>query len=157
RLLPDLRHDTRAGRPYLNPLFALIDSGARGNLDQLRQLAGMRGLMASVSGRLIERPVTASLREGLPSWGYFLSAPGARTGLTDKGVRTAEAGYLTRKLVDAAQQVVVTLPSCRTERGVAKRAPRPDERGGPSLAAQVQGRVSRHTLADPTGSVIVRE
>jgi DNA-directed RNA polymerase subunit beta' len=157
RLLPDLRHDTRAGRPYLNPLFALIDSGARGNLDQLRQLAGMRGLMASVSGRLIERPITASLREGLPSWDYFLSAHGARKGLTDKGVRTAEAGYLTRKLVDAAQQVVVTVPSCHTERGVAKRAPRPGERGEPSLAAQVQGRVSRHTLADPTGRVIVHE
>jgi DNA-directed RNA polymerase subunit beta' len=94
RLLPDLRHDTRAGRPYLNPLFVMADSGARGNVDQLRQLAGMRGLMASVSGKVIERAITASLREGLPSWDYFLSAHGGRKGLTDKGVRTAQ---LTRR------------------------------------------------------------
>ena len=92
----------------------MADSGARGNPEQIRQLAGLRGLMASVSGRVIERPITASLREGLPSWDYFVSAHGSRKGLTDRGVRTAEAGYLTRKLVDAVQQVVVTTADCGT-------------------------------------------
>jgi DNA-directed RNA polymerase subunit beta' len=157
RLLPDLRHDTRAGRPYLNPLFVQIDSGARGSLDQLRQLAGMRGLMASVSGKLIERPITASLREGLPSWDYFLSAHGARKGLTDKGVRTAEAGYLMRKLIDAAQAVVVRASSCFTHRGVVKRAPEPEQKGAPPLSVLVRGRVSRHTITGPGGEVVVRE
>jgi DNA-directed RNA polymerase subunit beta' len=151
RLLPDLRQDTRNGRPYLNPLFVQVDSGARGNLDQLRQLAGMRGLMASVSGRVIERSITASLREGLPSWDYFLSAHGARKGLTDKGVRTAEAGYLTRKLIDAAQRVVVTAPSCFTPRGIAKRG------RGAALAALIQGRVSREAIRNAGGDVIVHQ
>jgi DNA-directed RNA polymerase beta' subunit len=147
-LLPDLRHDTRDGRSYLNPLFVQVDSGARGSLDQLRQLAGMRGLMASVSGRVIERSITASLREGLPSWDYFLSAHGARKGLTDKGVRTAEAGYLTRKLIDAAQRVVVTAHDCGTHQGIAKR--------GPDLAGLVRGRVSLYDVAPPCGPVLVR-
>jgi DNA-directed RNA polymerase beta' subunit len=155
RLLPDLRHDRRGGRPYLNPLSVQIESQARGSEDQLRQLAGMRGLMASASGRLIERSITASLREGLPSWDYFLSAHGARKGLTDKGVRTAEAGYLTRKLIDAVQGVVVRAHDCGTHRAVAKRAPRAGQPGEPALRSLVRGRVSRDTIEGP-GGVVVR-
>jgi DNA-directed RNA polymerase subunit beta' len=147
-LMPDLMNDHRGGKPYLNPLFVMADSGARGSIDQIRQLAGMRGLMASVSGRLIERPITASLREGLPSWDFFVSAHGGRKGLTDKGVRTAEAGYLMRKLVDAAQQVIVTIPDCGTSNGVLKRAPG-------SLGARVRGRVSLEEVRDEQGRVVV--
>jgi DNA-directed RNA polymerase beta' subunit len=148
RLMHDLEHDTRNARPYLNPLFVMADSGARGSIDQLRQLAGMRGLMASLSGRVIDRPITASLREGLPSWDFFVSAHGGRKGLTDKGVRTAEAGYLTRKLVDAAQQVVVTCSDCGTVQGVRKRAP---------LGARVRGRVSLEEVRDEQDRVVVGE
>jgi DNA-directed RNA polymerase beta' subunit len=147
-LMADMENDGRGGRPYLNPLFVMADSGARGNIDQVRQLAGLRGLMASVSGRLVERPITASLREGLPSWDYLVSAYGGRKGLTDKGVRTAEAGYLTRKLVAAAQQVVVSEADCGTVLGVLKRAPG-------ALGARVRGRVSLETVYDDAGGVVV--
>jgi DNA-directed RNA polymerase subunit beta' len=148
KLLPELRQDTRRGRPYLNPLALMADSGARGSPEQIRQLAGLRGLMASVSGRVIDRPITASLREGLPSWDYFVSAHGGRKGLTDKGVRTAEAGYLTRKLVDAVQQVVVTMPDCLATRGLLKRAPLG------ALAARVTGRVSQQPVLD-SGRILI--
>jgi DNA-directed RNA polymerase subunit beta' len=148
KLLPDLRQDTRNGRAYLNPLYLMADSGARGSPEQIRQLAGLRGLMASVSGRLIDRPIVASLREGLPSWDYFVSAHGGRKGLTDKGLRTAEAGYLTRKLVDAVQQVVVTMADCLATRGVLKRAP------VGALAARVTGRVSQQPVRD-SGRVLI--
>jgi DNA-directed RNA polymerase subunit beta' len=157
RLMPDLKHDRRNGRPYLNPIYLMAESGARGNRDQIRQLAAMRGLMASVSGRVIERAVVASLREGLPSWDYFLSAHGARKGMTDKGVRTAETGYLTRKLIDVTQHVVVTMHDCSTLLGIDKRAPAPGEKGLPPLRALLRGRVSRQTLTDARGEVIVRE
>jgi DNA-directed RNA polymerase subunit beta' len=150
RLLPDLASDTRGGKPYLNPLFVMADSGARGSIDQIRQLAGLRGLMASVSGRVIEQPITASLREGLSSSDYFVSAYGGRKGLTDKGVRTAEAGYLMRKLVDAAQMVIVTEADCGTVRGVVKRAPG-------ALGARVRGRVSLEEVRDESGQVVVEE
>jgi DNA-directed RNA polymerase subunit beta' len=108
----------------------------------------MRGLMTSLSGRLIERPITASLREGLPSWDYFVSAYGGRKGLTDKGVRTADAGYLTRKLVAAAQAVVVTLPDCGTLRGIVKRVPL-------GSMARALGRVSLEEVCEG-GRVVVR-
>jgi DNA-directed RNA polymerase subunit beta' len=157
RLLADLRHDHRGGRPYLNPLFAMADSGARGNRDQVRQLAGMRGLMASVSGRVVERSIVASLREGLPTWDYFLSAHGARKGLGDKGLRTADAGYLTRKLIDVAQHVVIRTDDCGTPRGVVKRVPEDEAMTGLTLRSLVRGRVSRETIADGEGRVVVRE
>jgi DNA-directed RNA polymerase beta' subunit len=156
-LLHDMRQDRRGGRPYLNPLFAMADSGARGNVDQVRQLAGMRGLMASVSGRVVERPVLASLREGLPSWDYFVSAHGARKGLGDKGLRTADTGYLTRKLIDVAQHAVVRSDDCGTVRGVRKRVPEGEARTGLSLAALVRGRVCRQTVLDADGRAVVRE
>jgi DNA-directed RNA polymerase beta' subunit len=146
-----LRHDTRGGRPYLNPLHAMADSKARGSIDQIRQLAGMRGAMAGLSGRGADRPITASLREGLPSWDYFASGRGGRKGLTDKGVRTAEAGYLTRKLVACCQQVVVTEEDCGTTLGIVKRV----HKG--TLASRVEGRVSMETLHDEAGRELVRE
>src|SRR5262249_54600276 len=92
--------------------------GARGNQEQLRQLAGMRGLMARPSGQVVSRPVTSSLREGLSVLEYFSSTHGARKGLTDTALKTAEAGYLTRKLIDVAQNVVVSMHDCGTIRGI---------------------------------------
>jgi DNA-directed RNA polymerase subunit beta' len=148
-LMPDLRHDARNGSPYLNPLYVMADSGARGSPEQIRQLAGLRGLMASVSGRVIERPITASLREGLRSWDYFVSAYGSRKGLTDKGIRTAEAGYLTRKLVDAAQQVIVTEADCGSLLGMLKRAP------VGTLGGRVIGRVSLEAVCDERGRPVI--
>jgi DNA-directed RNA polymerase beta' subunit len=160
QLLPDLKYDRRGGLPYLNPIHLMAESGARGNRDQVRQLAAMRGLMAGASGRVIERAVVASLREGLPSWDYFLSAHGARKGMTDKGLRTAEAGYLTRKLIDVAQHVVVALHDCGSTLGITRR--RQASSGVASaprvgLRAQLRGRVSRQTVTDAHGGVIVRE
>jgi len=91
------------GRKELNPVFLMQDSGARGNRQQIKQLAGMRGLMAKPSGEIIERPITSNFREGLSVLEYFISTHGARKGLADTALKTADSGYLTRKLVDAAQ------------------------------------------------------
>jgi DNA-directed RNA polymerase subunit beta' len=91
----------------LNPVYLMVDSGARGNRQQVRQLAGMRGLMAKPSGEIIERPITSNFREGLTVLEYFISTHGARKGLADTALKTADSGYLTRKLVDAAQDVII--------------------------------------------------
>src|SRR5437879_11011390 len=95
------------GRKELNPVYLMVDSGARGNRQQVRQLAGMRGLMAKPSGEIIERPITSNFREGLSVLEYFISTHGARKGLADTALKTADSGYLTRKLVDAAQDVII--------------------------------------------------
>src|SRR5262249_60876895 len=115
RVRDDLPNDRRGGP---NPLYPMASSGARGNQDQVCQLAGMRGLMARPSGQVVARPITSSLREGLSVLEYFSSTPGARKGLTDTALKTAEAGYLTRKLVDVAQNVVVSMHDCGTRRGI---------------------------------------
>jgi len=101
-----------------NPLFMMIDSGARGNRQQVRQLAGMRGLMAKPSGEIIERPIVSNFREGLSVLEYFISTHGARKGLADTALKTADAGYLTRKLVDVAQDVIITEHDCNTLNGI---------------------------------------
>ncbi|WP_373499047.1 DNA-directed RNA polymerase subunit beta' [Desulfococcus sp.] len=110
------------GRPILmegfNPVFMMADSGARGSKDQMRQLAGMRGLMAKPSGEIIETPITANFREGLSVLQYFISTHGARKGLADTALKTANSGYLTRRLADVAQDCVVMEPDCATTRGV---------------------------------------
>src|SRR5947209_8942004 len=98
------------GRKELNPVYLMVDSGARGNRQQVRQLAGMRGLMAKPSGEIIERPITSNFREGLSVLEYFISTHGARKGLADTALKTADSGYLTRKLVDAAQDVIINEP-----------------------------------------------
>ena len=99
-----------------NPIFLMVDSGARGSKQQIRQLAGMRGLMAKPSGEIIETPITANFREGLNVLQYFISTHGARKGLADTALKTADAGYLTRRLVDVAQDVIITLEDCGTLR-----------------------------------------
>jgi len=101
-----------------NPLFMMVDSGARGSRQQIRQLAGMRGLMAKPSGEIIERPIVSNFREGLTVLEYFISTHGARKGLADTALKTADAGYLTRKLVDVAQDVIITEHDCNTLNGI---------------------------------------
>ena len=103
--------------PY-NPIFMMSDSGARGSINQIRQLAGMRGLIANTSGRTIEVPIRANYREGLNILEYFISSRGARKGLADTALRTADSGYLTRRLVDVAQDVIIRQHDCGTHNGI---------------------------------------
>ncbi|MGE5570571.1 MAG: DNA-directed RNA polymerase subunit beta' [Rhodospirillales bacterium] len=112
-----MEEDDRTGR-YLNPIYIMADSGARGSKQQIRQLSGMRGLMAKPSGDIIETPITANFREGLNVLQYFISTHGARKGLADTALKTADSGYLTRRLVDVAQDVIVTEYDCGTTNGI---------------------------------------
>jgi DNA-directed RNA polymerase subunit beta' len=112
-----MEEDDRTGR-YLNPIYIMADSGARGSKQQIRQLSGMRGLMAKPSGDIIETPITANFREGLNVLQYFISTHGARKGLADTALKTADSGYLTRRLVDVAQDVIVTEDDCGTTNGI---------------------------------------
>src|SRR5271166_548245 len=112
-----MEEDDRTGR-YLNPIYIMADSGARGSKQQIRQLSGMRGLMAKPSGEIIEQPITANFREGLNVLEYFISTHGARKGLADTALKTANSGYLTRRLVDVTQDLVVTEVDCGTSYGL---------------------------------------
>ncbi|MEZ5579479.1 MAG: DNA-directed RNA polymerase subunit beta' [Candidatus Competibacteraceae bacterium] len=112
------REGKEVRQPSLNPVFMMADSGARGSAAQIRQLAGMRGLMAKPSGEIIETPIKANFREGLSVLEYFISTHGARKGLADTALKTANSGYLTRRLVDVAQDLVVTEPDCGTNEGL---------------------------------------
>ncbi len=112
-----MEEDDRTGR-YLNPIYIMADSGARGSKQQIRQLAGMRGLMAKPSGEIMETPITANFREGLNVLQYFISTHGARKGLADTALKTADSGYLTRRLVDVAQDVIVSEFDCGTNDGI---------------------------------------
>ena len=105
-------------QPSFNSIFMMADSGARGSAAQIRQLAGMRGLMAKPDGSIIETPITANFREGLNVLQYFISTHGARKGLADTALKTANSGYLTRRLVDVAQDLVVSEVDCGTTEGV---------------------------------------
>ena len=114
------RHQRPAGAAWteFNPIYMMADSGARGSMAQIRQLAGMRGLMADTAGRTIEIPVKANFREGLSVLEYFISSRGARKGMTDTALRTADSGYLTRRLVDVSQDVIIREHDCGTTNGI---------------------------------------
>jgi DNA-directed RNA polymerase subunit beta' len=157
QMMHDLANDVRDGKPYLNPIFLMAHSGARGGVEQIRQLAGMRGLMAKPSGQIIETPIKANFREGLSVLEYFSSTHGARKGLADTALKTADSGYLTRKLADVAQNVVVTMHDCKTTQGVAKGVVYKGEEIERNLSESIRGRVSRNTITTITGDVIVRE
>jgi DNA-directed RNA polymerase subunit beta' len=157
QMMHDLANDVRDGKPYLNPIFLMAHSGARGGVEQIRQLAGMRGLMAKPSGQIIETPIKANFREGLSVLEYFSSTHGARKGLADTALKTADSGYLTRKLADVAQNVVVTMNDCATTQGVAKGVVYKGEEIERALSESIRGRVSRNTITTITGEVIVRE
>src|SRR5213592_3649830 len=137
------------GRKELNPIHLMVDSGARGNRQQVRQLAGMRGLMAKPSGEIIERPITSNFREGLTVLEYFISTHGARKGLADTALKTADSGYLTRKLVDAAQDVIINEKDCGTVNGIVVRSIYEGDEEVVDLAQRIIGRVSCETIADP--------
>ncbi len=140
-----------------NPLFLMADSGARGSKLQIRQLAGMRGLMAKPSGEIIENPIIANFREGLNVLEYFLSAHGARKGLADTALKTADAGYLTRRLVDVAQDVIVVEEDCGTLNGIAVSAIVEGDKEVVSLEERIVGRIALDNIVDViTDEVIVR-
>ena len=146
------------GTKFLNPVYLMSDSGARGNITQMKQLAGMRGLMAKPSGEIIETPIRANFREGLNVLEYFSSTHGARKGLADTALKTADSGYLTRKLCDIAQSVIVGEHDCGSRRGVIKRAIYKGEQVDVTLAEQVTGRVSVNAIVNPiTDETIVAE
>jgi DNA-directed RNA polymerase subunit beta' len=155
-MMVELKNDDRKGVPYLNPIFCMADSGARGSLEQIRQLAGMRGLMAKPSGKIIETPIKANFREGLSVLEYFSSTHGARKGLADTALKTADSGYLTRKLADVAQNVVVNEDDCGTLNGITKGYVYKGEQGrGQPRPASAAGS-ARDTIVNPiTDEVVV--
>ncbi|WP_458011635.1 DNA-directed RNA polymerase subunit beta' [Candidatus Solincola sp.] len=120
-----------------NPIYMMANSGARGNIKQIRQLAGMRGLVANPKGEIIDRPIKSNFREGLTVLEYFISTHGARKGLADTALRTADSGYLTRRLVDVSQEVIVREYDCGTDKGIPVRVHTPQGELNPSLAARV--------------------
>lgn len=145
------------GRKEMNPLFMMVDSGARGTRSQIKQLAGMRGLMSKPSGEIIDQPILSNFREGLSVLEYFISTHGARKGLSDTALKTADSGYLTRKLVDAAQDVIITEEDCGTVNGIVVRPVYEGDDEVVDLAARIIGRVSCETVKDPiTSNIIVK-
>ena len=143
-------------RNELNPILVMADSGARGSEAQIRQLAGMRGLMAKPNGEIIETPIEANFREGLNVLQYFISTHGARKGLADTALKTADSGYLTRRLVDVAQDVIISEPDCGTLKGIWAEAIVRNGEEVESLRDRIVGRTSLDDIVDPVdGSIIV--
>jgi len=158
-MMLDLKNDRRPNEPnYINPVYMMLASAARGNVDQIRQLAGMRGLMSKPSGEIIETPIRANFREGLTVLEYFSSTHGARKGLADTALKTADSGYLTRKLADVAQNVIVNSIDCGTLKGIKKSATYKGEQVDVPLRDVIIGRVARENIINPiTDELIVRE
>src|SRR5215470_9829200 len=144
-------------RKEFNPIHLMVDSGARGNRQQVRQLAGMRGLMAKPSGEIIERPITSNFREGLTVLEYLISTHGARKGLADTALKTADSGYLTRRLVDVAQDVIINEDDCGTIRGLSVGALKDGEEVIEALADRVLGRVAAEDVIHPISSELLVE
>ena len=145
-----------SGRSF-NPVYVMADSGARGSKQQIRQLAGMRGLMAKPSGEIIETPITSNFREGLTVLQYFISTHGARKGLADTALKTADSGYLTRRLVDVAQDVIISEIDCGTLDGIESRAIVESGEIIEPLRDRIIGRVTLETLRDPFTDELIIE
>jgi len=158
-MMRGLKEDTTAdGLPYLNPIYLMSDSGARGSVDQIQQLAGMRALMAKPSGEIIETPIKSNFREGLTVLEYFSSTHGARKGLADTALKTANSGYLTRKLIDVAQNVIIIERDCQTLQGITKSVVSRGEQVDVPLSQLIIGRTARDNIRNPiTDEMIVRE
>ena len=139
-----------------NPIYTIFQSGARGSMAQLVQMAGMRGLMANPAGEIIELPVISSFKEGFNVLEYFISTHGARKGLTDTALKTANAGYLTRRLVDVAQDIIVREDDCGDEKGMMKYV-EDGEPIGMGMHERVLGRVSLETVRDEEGNLVIRK
>ena len=152
----DVKNAMKDTFTQLNPMFMMSDSGARGNLDQLKQIAGMRGLMASTTGKTVEIPIKSSFREGLDALEYFISAHGARKGLSDTALRTADSGYLTRRLVDVSQDIIVREHDCGTHDGITLTAIKDGNQVIESLQERLIGRYPLEDIKNPaTGEIIV--
>ena len=163
RLANTLMKHMEEDQQGFNSVYMMLDSGARGSKDQIRQLSGMRGLMAkpqksgAEGGQIIENPILANFKEGLSVLEYFISTHGARKGLADTALKTADAGYLTRRLVDVAHDVIITEEDCGTLRGLECREVKNNEEVVASLSERIVGRVSVHDVVDPyTGDIYVR-
>jgi len=142
--------ENNQGKKEYNPVYLMVDSGARGNRQQVRQLAGVRGLMAKPSGDIIEKPILSNFREGLTVLEYFISTHGARKGLADTALKTADSGYMTRKLVDVAQDVIVTIHDCGTSNGIPVQAIYEGEDEVVKLSERLVGRYSCDDIVDPS-------
>jgi len=140
---------------YFNPVYIMADSGARGSKQQIRQLAGMRGLMAKPSGEIIETPITSNFREGLTVLQYFISTHGARKGLADTALKTADSGYLTRRLVDVAQDVIISEHDCGTLDGIEARAIVESGEIIEPLRDRIVGRVTLEKIVDPFSTDVI--
>ncbi len=154
-MLQELRNDTREGKPYINPIYCMVMSKARGSVEQIRQLAGMRGLMAKPSGKIIETPIKANFREGLRVLEYFSSTHGARKGLADTALKTADSGYLTRKLADVAQNVVITVVDCGTPNGIEKGVVYQGDKVAVSFIDAITGRTARTQIVDHISDEVI--
>ena len=154
-MMEAFRNDVRDGGAYVNPIFLMADSGARGGQEQIRQLAGMRGLMAKPSGEIIETPIKANFREGLSVLEYFSSTHGARKGLADTALKTADSGYLTRKLADVCQNVVITINDCGTMKSITRGVVFRGEKVEVSLVDAIRGRVSRSNIVNPISDEVI--
>jgi len=148
----DLEKQMLATYHELNPVYSMVLSGSRGNVAQLSQLSGMKGLVVSPSGEVIDLPVKANYREGLDVLEYFLSSHGARKGRTDTALRTSEAGYLTRRLVDVAQDLIVTEKDCQTDDGIILR-----KEEEPDFSFSMRGRIVAKTIKNKDGETIVKK
>ncbi|MGA2179789.1 MAG: DNA-directed RNA polymerase subunit beta', partial [Verrucomicrobiota bacterium] len=142
--------EANQGKKEYNPVYLMVDSGARGNKQQVRQLAGLRGLMAKPSGDIIEKPILANFREGLSVLEYFISTHGARKGLADTALKTADSGYMTRKLVDVSQDVIIQQPDCGTTNGIWVSAVYEGEDEVVKLADRLVGRFACDDIVNPT-------
>jgi DNA-directed RNA polymerase subunit beta' len=161
RLTQVVMNKMTSDKQGFNSVYMMLDSGARGSKEQIRQLAGMRGLMAKPqkgagSGEIIENPILSNFKEGLSILEYFISTHGARKGLADTALKTADAGYLTRRLVDVAQDVIITEPDCGTLRGLVATALKNNDEEVESLYDRILGRTSVHDIYHPqTGELII--
>jgi len=154
----DVANALMDGMSQFNPIFMMADSGARGSKSQIKQLAGMRGLMANPSGKIIELPIKASFREGLDVLEYFISTHGARKGNADTALKTADSGYLTRRLVDVSQDVIVRHEDCGTDLGFNVSEIKEGSEVVESLSERLTGRYSAEDITDPeTGEVLVKK
>lgn len=153
----DAKLNKKVAVPSLNPIYMMADSGARGSVAQIKQLAGMRGLMARPSGEIIETPITANFREGLDPLQYFISTHGARKGLADTALKTAHSGYLTRRLVDVAQDLVVNEVDCKTTQGIEISALVEGGEIIEGIGDRILGRTALEDILDPySGKVIAK-
>jgi DNA-directed RNA polymerase subunit beta' len=154
----DVAQDMEAAFPETNPVWMMVNSGARGNPMQVRQIAGMRGLVSNPKGETIPRPIKSSFREGLSVVEYFISTHGARKGLADTALRTADSGYLTRRLVDVAQDVIVREEDCGTDRSISMKIAEKDSAGNlrklPNIENTGTGRTLSEDVEDADGNVL---